>query len=71
MVAARMASKDDEKNETTSLLGGPGKGARVRSLTRMSLVAIMYFSVAGGPEVGSQTFRRDVNPLYVCSSTDY
>ena len=47
-----MTAKDEEKNETTSLLGGPGKGARVRSLTRLSLVAIMYFSVAGGPEVG-------------------
>ncbi len=47
-----MASKEDEKNETTSLLGGPGKGGRARTLTRLSLVAIMYFSVAGGPEVG-------------------
>lgn len=40
----------DQNNEKTPLISGP-PGKRVRTLSRMMLVSIMYFSVAGGPEV--------------------
>eukprot|EP00281_Chroomonas_sp_CCMP1168_P031931 CAMPEP_0206245394 /NCGR_PEP_ID=MMETSP0047_2-20121206/18673_1 /ASSEMBLY_ACC=CAM_ASM_000192 /TAXON_ID=195065 /ORGANISM="Chroomonas mesostigmatica_cf, Strain CCMP1168" /LENGTH=480 /DNA_ID=CAMNT_0053670689 /DNA_START=86 /DNA_END=1529 /DNA_ORIENTATION=- len=56
-----MSSSDSYNDERTPLMGSSAV-SRVKKLSRLSLIAIMYFSVAGGPE-GTETMVKTAGPL--------